>query len=628
MSEPITNLRKARLEKLKKIESLGIKPYPPYFAKRETVDEARNMLGKQVRTAGRMISFRAHGKVSFANLFDETGTIQVMFRFDDVGKDKYDFLDLLDLGDFIGLTGEVMTTKTGEITIKAENFELLSKSLRPMPNQWFGLKDVEERFRKRYLDLLLNTEARKIINYRWLIERKIREFLWQNKFWEVETPILQNLYGGTNARPFTTHLNALDQEMYLRVAPELYLKRLIVGGHERIFEIARNFRNEGMDHSHQPEFTMIEWYESYADYNRVMDLAEGLTKFIAQEVLKTFDLRVGEKTINIQKPWPRVTMKGIVKERLGIEWDKIPDKQVKELVKKNGIEITGVWTKNKALFSLYDHLITPTLIEPTWVIDYPREVSPLSKEHRHYPEELVERFEGYVGGEEIFDGWSEITSGLEQRKRFENEQKNLKAGDTEAQPLDEEFIEALEYGMPPLGGIGFGVDRLVMLFTNTHSIREVIAFPLLRPEVNTQTKVEQDFAQKLVIVIDKNLPGWQLMNTSAHAAAFLGNKMESPFDTGKFFQTKDGVNHPRNSQYGIVTLAATKKELKELMDQVRKSDLLYIGYIPEMMEATDDQKLAKMVAKKRDEEIEYTGIGIFGPKEKVDQLTKKFVLWK
>lgn len=628
MSEPITNLRKARLDKLKKIESLGIKPYPPYFAKRETIDESRNMLGKQVRTAGRMMSFRAHGKVSFANLFDETGTIQVMFRFDDVGKDKYEFLDLLDLGDFIGLTGEVMTTKTGEVTIKAENFELLSKSLRPMPNQWFGLKDVEERFRKRYLDLLLNTEARKIINSRWLIERKIREFLWQNKFWEVETPILQNLYGGTNARPFTTHLNALDQEMYLRVAPELYLKRLIVGGHERIFEIARNFRNEGMDHSHQPEFTMIEWYESYADYNRVMDLAEGLTKFIAQEVLKTSDLRVGEKTINIQKPWSRVTMKGIVKERLEIEWDKIPDKQVKELVKKNGIEITGVWTKNKALFSLYDHLITPTLIEPTWVIDYPREVSPLSKEHRHYPEELVERFEGYVGGEEIFDGWSEITSGLEQRKRFENEQKNLKAGDTEAQPLDEEFIEALEYGMPPLGGIGFGVDRLVMLFTNTHSIREVIAFPLLRPEVNTQKKVEQDFAQKLVIVIDNNLPGWQIMNTSAHAAAFLGNKMESPFDTGKFFQTKDGVNHPRNSQYGIVTLAATKKELKELMDQVRKSDLLYIGYIPEMMEATNDQKLAKMVAKKRDEEIEYTGIGIFGPKEKVDQLTKKFVLWK
>ena len=265
MAEPIENLRKTRLEKLEQIEKRGIKAYPPKFEKTHSVAQSRDSLEKTVRTAGRLLSFRTHGKIAFADLTDETGKIQLLFRQDVLGNDKYDFLNLLDIGDFLGVAGTVIITKAGETTIDVENYELLAKSLQPLPSQWYGLKDVEERYRKRYLDLILNREAKKNLDRRWLLERKLREFLWQKEFVEVETPILQNLYGGTNAQPFTTHLNALDQEMYLRVAPELYLKRLIVGGYEKVFEIARNFRNEGMDHAHQPEFTMLEWYIAYGD---------------------------------------------------------------------------------------------------------------------------------------------------------------------------------------------------------------------------------------------------------------------------------------------------------------------------------------------------------------------------
>lgn len=481
MAEPIDNLQQIRLEKLKKIESLGVVAYPPKYEKKNPIAECRNSVGKQVRTAGRLTSIRQHGKATFADLVDETGKIQLLFRHDALGGEKYDFLDLLDIGDFLGVVGTVVVTEAGETTIAIENFELLSKSIRPLPSQWYGLKDAEEKYRKRYLDLIINDQVKKNLDTRWLLERKIREFLWSKNFIEVETPVLQNLYGGTNAKPFITHLNALDQEMFLRVAPELYLKRLIVGGYEKVFEIARNFRNEGMDHAHQPEFTMLEWYEAYADYYDVMNLVEAMMKFLANEILHTTIIPVKDQHIEIGNPWPKKTVKDLLFENLGVDSDKISDTELKAILEDKKVEIPGVWTKNKALYLLFDKIISPTLTGPIWVIDLPREVSPLSKQHRD-SDALVERFNGFLGGDEIFDGWSEVNSAIDQRQRFEIEQKNMRAGDEESQPLDEEFIEALEYGMPPLGGIGFGIDRLAMLFTNTQSIREIIAFPLLRPE--------------------------------------------------------------------------------------------------------------------------------------------------
>ena len=479
MGLPIEQLIKVRKDKLAALKQLGIDVNPPVYSKDQTIT-AIKVIGKTANVAGRIRGYRLHGNLCFFDLQDESDQIQVMVSAKDIGEKTFGMIKLLDVGDFVGVSGMVFKTKAGEITIKSEAITFLSKALHPLPDTWFGLKDTEERFRKRYVDTLMNPQVKAVFDKRWATEKAIRQYLWDQGYNEVETPVLQNLYGGTNARPFTTHLNALDIDMYLRVAPELYLKRLIVGGYEKVFEIARNFRNEGLDLSHQPEFTMMEFYEAYADYHKIMDVTEGLIKFVAKNVNKSFQLKIGQYDVDLSGKWARITIDEALKKYLKIDWEKITDAEVKDILKKNKLKVPGVYTKNKALFTIFDHLVTDKLVEPTWVIDYPTDVSPLSKVHRSRPGR-AERFEGYIGGREICDGWSEIVSPIEQRERFETEQKNLKAGDEEAQPLDEEFLEALSYGCPPLGGIGIGIDRLVMFLTNTWSIKEVIPFPLMRP---------------------------------------------------------------------------------------------------------------------------------------------------
>lgn len=470
----------ARQDKLAKLVELGVNLNPPTYNPQNALSEITD-IGQSLDVAGRIIGYRRQGKIAFIDLKDQTGKAQVFASLEDLGEEGFNIVKLLDIGDFIGVAGTTFKTKAGELTLQASKVTFLGKSISPLPDTWYGLKDKEDRYRRRYLDLILNPDAKNILDKRWAIEKAVREFLWSQDYQEVETPILQNLYGGTNAKPFTTHLNALDTEMYLRVAPELYLKRLIIGGYERIFEIARNFRNEGMDQTHQPEFTMIEFYEAYADYQRMMDVTEDLMKDVAKKVNGSLKLKMEENEIDLSGKWKRITIDEALKEYAGIDWDSITDEEIKELLSSHKFKVPGVFSRAKALFAIFDHLVTPKLIQPTWVIDYPVEVSPLSKTHRS-KKGRVERFEGYIGGKEIFDGWSEIVSSSEQKERFETEQKNLKAGDDEAQPLDEEFLEALSYGCPPLGGIGIGIDRLVMFLTNTWSIREVIAFPLMRRE--------------------------------------------------------------------------------------------------------------------------------------------------
>jgi len=498
MASRLDHSREAKLEKRKKLEDSGIHPHPYTYKITATVAVALKSEGTTVRVAGRLLSLREHGKVMFGDLRDQTAHIQIMFRADDLGN-TFDSLAYIDSGDFLGVEGRVILSKTGEITIQASSFEVLGKSLRPLPNSWQGIDDQEIRYRKRYLDMIINPEVKKTLDARWLVEKEIRRYLQDIEgYTEVETPVLQPLYGGTNARPFTTHMNALDCDFYLRIAPELYLKRLIVGGYERIFEIARNFRNEGIDHTHQPEFTMIEWYEAYADYQRMMDITEGLFKHLAQKLHGKLTLQVGTHEVDLSGTWPRITMKNALRKFVQIDLDALDDKALQKELATRNIELTGSFSRGKAIFTLFDHTVPPQLIQPTWIIDYPKEVSPLSKQHRLEPD-LVERFEGYIGGKEICDGWSEITDGIEQRKRFDVEQQHMREGDEEAQPLDEEFIEAMEYGIPPLGGIGIGIDRLVMFLTNTWVIREVIAFPTLRPLIKyplpQKTKVSQKNTQ-------------------------------------------------------------------------------------------------------------------------------------
>lgn len=475
------DLRKARVEKLEKIKDAGINPYPSSFERKNTVSQALNSLGKTVKVAGRLFSFREHGNIAFANLKDETGKIQIFFR-KDILKDEYKKIRLLDLGDFIGLEGEVVKTTAGEISISPNSFELLSKALLPLPSEWYGLKDTELRYRQRYLDLLLNPEVRERFNIRTKLVSGVREYLDNLGFWEVETPTLQALYGGANAKPFKTHVNALGEDMYLRIADELYLKRLVVGGYEKVYEIAKDFRNEGIDHTHFPEFTMIEWYEAYADYIRVMDVAEGLFKHLAKKIFGETTIEIEGKKIDIGKEWPRIEMTKILKDKLGLDVEGETEESLLAYIKKKmpDVKLVGGETKGQLIFVIFEHEIPQLLIEPTWIIDYPEDVSPLAKTHRSKPG-WVERFEGYIGGKEIADGWSELTDPQIQRKRFTQDSKAARVDKEEAQQIDEDFITAMEYGMPPTGGIGIGIDRLTMFFTNTWMIKEVMLFPTLKP---------------------------------------------------------------------------------------------------------------------------------------------------
>lgn len=475
-----TDFRKVRLEKLEKIKALGWNPYASSFDKKQTIADALKSLGKKVKTAGKIFSFREHGNIAFADLKDETGKIQIFFQ-KKYFSENYKNLKLLDIGDYIGVEGEVVKTTAGEISIAPKSYTLLTKSLLPLPSEFFGIKDTETRYRQRYLDLLLSPDVREKFNKRTKMVSAIREYLDNLGFWEVETPTFQPLYGGANAKPFKAHVNALNRDMYLRIADELYLKRLIIGGYERVYEICKDFRNEGIDASHSPEFTMIEWYEAYCDYHRIMDVAEGLFKHIANRLYGHTTLMVDDKKINIGKKWPRIEMSVILKKKLGLDVVKETAESLLSYIKKDclGIEIVGGETKGQLIFAIFEHKIPQLLEEPTWIIDYPADVSPLSKPHPT-KEGWVERFEGYVGGKEICDGWSELTDPKVQRERFKKDTNAARKDTEEAQRVDEDFLTAMEYGMPPLGGIGIGIDRLAEFFTDTWVIKDVILFPMVR----------------------------------------------------------------------------------------------------------------------------------------------------
>lgn len=487
MPQPLENLRQIRLEKLKKLRDLGVDPYPATWKfgdwqKRSSILEVRDKKqGAAVITAGRLMGLRSHGKLTFADLRDETGQIQLAFK-QNLLPATCNLLPLLDIGDFLGAAGKLFTTAAGELTIEVSDFQILAKSLRSLPSEFFGLEDTETRYRQRYLDLLLNPEVKKRFKIRSQLTKEIRNFLNNCGFLEMETPTLQPLYGGANAQPFTTHHNALDAKFYLRIADELYLKRLVVGGFEKVYEICKDFRNEGLDQTHNPEFTMIEIYQAFTNYQQIMDLTEELFKYLAATLFREPTLQVLDKKIDIGKKWPRVTLKEIIQQRLNLNVEKASDEELFSFCEKNNLEILKGANRGLLIFNIFEHLVTDQLIEPTWVIDYPVEVSPLAKSHPQ-KKGLVERFEGYVGGKEICDGWSEINDPLEQGKRFRADQKLARRKDEKpaAHPLDEDFIKAMEYGMPPLGGIGIGIDRLTMFFTNTWSIKEVILFPTLRP---------------------------------------------------------------------------------------------------------------------------------------------------
>lgn len=481
--ENIEDERAIRLQKLGILEEQGILPYQLVSERTHSVAEAlAEKIDASISIAGRIVSKRVVGKIIFAVVQDMSAGIQVILKSDELGAENFKlFSKMVDSGDFMEASGIRFKTERGEESVLVNAWKLLSKAVRPLPDKFHGLKDKETRFRKRYLDLITDREVFERFKMRSKIIGLVREFLNSRDFIEVETPVLQTLYGGTNARPFTTHINAYDMDMYLRVAPELYLKRLVVGGYEKVYEIAKNFRNEGADQTHNPEFTMIEWYEAYVDYQTMMDNAEAMYKFIAEKLFGEAKLPVDSGWLDISAAWPRITMVDAIEKFAKIKVAKMDEDELKKVCEKNNIESRGEATRGQMIMNIFEKLVTEQLVSPVWIIDYPKEVSPLSRTHRSNPD-LVERFECYVNGKEIGDGWSEIIDPRVQRARFENEQAAMRAGNEESHPMDEDFLEALEYALPPLGGIGIGIDRLVMLYTNQSSIREVMFFPIMRPE--------------------------------------------------------------------------------------------------------------------------------------------------
>jgi len=487
-------LIKERFAKLDKWAEMGVEPYPHRFSRSHEIGEvladadAMVEAGTEVRVAGRMMSKRRHGKLGFSGLTDESGQVQLFVRKDIVGEENYEVFKLLEVGDFAGANGKVMRTKTGELSIEVQSIELLSKSLRPLPEKWHGLQDTELRYRQRYVDLVMNPEVRETFRKRARIIQVVREVLLAAGFTETETPVLQPVYGGATARPFTTIHHALGEaKLYLRIADELYLKRLIVGGFDRVFEIAKNFRNEGIDRTHNPEFTMMECYAAYWDYNDMMRLVEEIVGKLAAEFAEDGKLQYGEHEIDFSNGFRRVTFLDLLEEHTGTDFAPMDRDAVAAVAKDMGIEVTDAMGKAKLLDEIFSLKAEPSLIQPTFVCDHPVELSPLAKRHPENPE-LVERFEPFIAGFEIGNSFSELNDPRDQRTRFMEQVELGKRGDQEAQQLDEDFLRALEYGMPPTGGLGIGLDRLVMLFTGSHSIRDVLLFPQLRPELAEPAK--------------------------------------------------------------------------------------------------------------------------------------------
>lgn len=476
-----TEVRRAKLAALRE---RGLDPFGcAYKASHQAaaiVADFEQLEEQEVKIAGRIMSKRGHGKACFLDLYDFSGKIQVYVKIDEVGEEQFSLLELLDVGDILGVCGAVFRTHRGEISVRARELKILTKSLHPLPEKWHGLKDVELRYRQRYVDLIVNPEVKQTFVQRSQIISAVREYLNGQGFLEVETPTMHNIAGGAAARPFITHHNALNIDLYMRIALELYLKRLIVGGLDKVYEIGRVYRNEGIDLKHNPEFTLLELYQAYSDYEGMMELTENMVAYVAQKVLGSMVIEYEGTQIDLTPRWRRLSMVEAVREYSGVDFGAVAgDEEARALAKEHHIEIEPHFTKGKILSLFFDAYVEEHLIQPTFITDYPIEISPLAKKRSDDPD-MVYRFEAFVYGRELANAFSELNDPIDQRERFEQQMLERERGDEEANMMDEDYVTALEYGMPPTGGLGIGMDRLVMLLTNSSSIRDVLLFPAMK----------------------------------------------------------------------------------------------------------------------------------------------------
>ncbi|WLD93493.1 lysine--tRNA ligase [Alkalihalobacillus sp. AL-G] len=480
-----------RREKLNNLRNLGIDPFGHRYERSHTAESMTTAFGEQskeelaehnheVTFAGRVMTKRGKGKAGFAHVQDLTGQIQIYVRKDSVGEEQYDLFNTIDIGDIVGVKGIAFKTKVGELSIKATEFTLLSKSLRPLPDKFHGLKDIEQRYRQRYVDLIMNPEVKDTFITRSKILQSMRRYLDSAGYLEVETPTMHSIPGGASAKPFITHHNALDMELYMRIAIELHLKRLIVGGLEKVYEIGRVFRNEGVSTRHNPEFTMLELYEAYADYKDIMSLTENLLAHIAKEVLGTTQITYGEHEIDLKPEWTRIHMVDAVKEHTGVDfWQEMSDEEARALAKEHNVPIQNTMSFGHVVNEFFEHFVEEKLIQPTFIYGHPVAISPLAKKNEEDPR-FTDRFELFIVGREHANAFTELNDPIDQKERFEAQLVEREEGNDEAHMMDEDFIEALEYGLPPTGGLGIGIDRVIMLLTNSPSIRDVLLFPQMR----------------------------------------------------------------------------------------------------------------------------------------------------
>ncbi len=482
--DELNELMAIRRDKLQALINQGIDPYGEKFVRTHTAAEILSdfdsLEGQQAVLAGRIMSMRGHGKASFADLMDQTGRIQLYFRVNTLGEDKYALLQKMDIGDILGITGKIFKTRRGEISIEVQEVKYLSKSLRPLPEKWHGLKDVDLRYRQRYVDLIVNPEVRRVFEVRSKIIQSLRNILTEKGYMEVETPMLNVIAGGANARPFETHHNALDMDIFLRIAPELYLKRLLVGGFEKVFELGKNFRNEGISTKHNPEYTSCEIYKAYGDANDMMELTEEVFAHIAREITGGTTIVFQGQEIDLAPPWPRKPMLEAIKEYSGVDLTGLDAAQARQAAREKGLDLDPQAGFGHVVEELFDAFVEPKLIQPIFITDHPVEVSPLAKRKRDN-HQLTDRFEPFIVTWEVANGFTELNDPIDQEQRFRQQVEQRELGDEEAHMMDEDYIRALEYGMPPAGGLGFGIDRMVMLFTDSPSIRDVLLFPHMRP---------------------------------------------------------------------------------------------------------------------------------------------------
>lgn len=663
----LKELRESRLDKLRKLKELGIDPYPAKSYKSIENQEIHNLFenleGKTLTAAGRLLSIREHGPLAFLDIKDHTGKVQLYVKSENLVNAIYqnselNFTDikLLDAGDFVEGEGIVTKTQRGEISIEVTKVRILTKSIRPMPNAWDGLHDKETRLRRRYLDTNMNQEVYERFLRRAKFWEAHREFFKKNGFVEMNIPVLEAVTGGADANPFITHMDAIDTDFYLRISQELYLKRLIGGGYNKVYEIGPRFRNEGISDEHLPEHIAMEYYWAYANYKDGMEFTKELFRYVYENVYGKLKFQIKGFEVDLAKEWEIIDYSQVIKEGFNIDVFNTNLDEIKTVLHSQKVSVDKNLNINRGIDTIWK-LIRKTIGGPAFMVNEPKFLSPLAKSSPDKPQ-LTERFHPMIAGSELGNAFSELNDPIDQLNRFMEQQKLRETGDSEAHMLDIDFVEMLEYGMPPTFGYGHS-ERNFWFFEDVPA-REGVPFPQLRHEIDDVTKgiypqiynntlsVEtndnssnskitpskseqtpnQDFTKKIVIVVNKVLEPWQITNAISHVSAYIGNKLQEKFVTGETFITEDGKNHPRNSQYPIVVLTAKPGQMSNFITAVRESGLLYHGFIREMIETTNDEEIAQRLQNKKDTEIEYLAIGLFGDNEKVNVLTKKFSLFK